>query len=185
MPAYFTRRGDDGTTGVLGEGRLAKYDVRVEACGAVDEASAALGLARALAVSPEASAALLLVQRDLYRLMAELAATPENAERFRSIDAAQVTLLETEIERLGSKAEAPQGFILPGDSLAGAALALARTIVRRAERQVARLAAERGLANQLLLAYLNRLSSLCFVLELWENRAAGVAQATRAKGGQP
>ncbi len=185
MPAYFTRRGDDGSTGVLGEGRLAKFDVRVEACGAVDEASAAIGLARALAATPETDATLLEAQRDLYRLMAELAATPENAERFRTIDASRVSWLETRIEGLAAKTEAPEGFVVPGDSLAGAALALARTIIRRAERQAARLADERGLGNPHLLAYLNRLSSLCFVLELWETRSAGFAHATRAKDARP
>ncbi len=185
MPAYFTRRGDDGTTNVLGEGRLPKYDVQVEACGAVDEASAALGLARALAITSEAGQALLQTQRDLYHLMAELAATTETAERFRSIGPEQAASLEKIIQELGAHLEVPEGFILPGDSLAGAALALARTIVRRAERQVARLAEARRLANPSLLAYLNRLSSLCFVLELWENRAAGVAHPTRAKAGRP
>ncbi|MRR31993.1 ATP:cob(I)alamin adenosyltransferase, partial [bacterium] len=81
---FYTGKGDDGTTGLLGEGRVPKYDLRMEAIGSVDEASAALGVARGLVVSPENRIRILRVQRELYQLMAELASTPETADRFHT-----------------------------------------------------------------------------------------------------
>ena len=96
--SFYTRGGDDGTTGLLGPGRVGKEDIRIEAVGAVDEAGAALGLARASSRIPEAAAMILQVQRDLYGMMAELAATPENAGRFRTIDAARVSWLEAQVD---------------------------------------------------------------------------------------
>jgi cob(I)alamin adenosyltransferase len=181
MPTYFTRTGDDGKTGLLGEGRVAKDSPIIEAVGTVDEASAALGMARAACQVTANLELLLTVQRDLYHLMAELAATPENASRFHKIDAQSVSWLESQINDLGSTVEMPGDFILPGDSQAGAALALARTIVRRAERRVARLLNAGSLQNIELHHYLNRLSSLCFVMELVENQAAGKGKPTLAK----
>src|ERR1051325_4954208 len=83
---FYTSKGDDGTTGLLGEGRVAKYHVRIEAVGTLDESTAALGLARAQCHDPHSSGILLEAQRDLYKLMAEVAATPDNAEKFHSID---------------------------------------------------------------------------------------------------
>jgi cob(I)alamin adenosyltransferase len=173
MPPLYTGRGDDGTTGLLGEGRFPKYHPRLETLGALDEASAALGLARALVKDPQTAAALVEVQRDLYALMAEVAATAENVSQFRTIDPSRVSWLESQAEAMEKRSGMPGEFILPGDSLAGAALALARTIVRRAERRVAELLDRGELFNRVLLQYLNRLSSLCFVLELVENQAAG------------
>jgi cob(I)alamin adenosyltransferase len=170
---FYTAKGDDGTTGLLGEGRVPKYHVRIEAVGALDEASAALGLARAQCSAPQTSPILVEVQRDLYKLMAEVAATPENAERFHFIDEARVKWLEQQTDELSAIVEMPRQFILPGDTLGGAALSLARAIVRRAERRVVNLFDEEKVVNADLQRYLNRLSSLCFVLELLENQHAG------------
>lgn len=178
---FYTRRGDDGTTGVLGEGRLPKYHPVIEAVGAIDEATAAVGLVRASAQGVGSVDILKQIQRDLYNLMSEVVATPENAPRFRKIDAERVAWLEARTDELSQGVTLPKDFILPGDSAAGAACALARTVVRRAERWVARLAAEYGLENQALLSYLNRLSSLLFVLELWENQAAGKIEHSLAR----
>ncbi len=175
MSTFYTQTGDDGYTGLLGEGRVAKHIPRLEALGAVDEATAALGLARATSRASVTAPLLLQAQRDLYQLMAEVAATPENAARFRTINAERVAWLETQTDALGSQVNPPKEFILPGDCPAGAALALARTIVRRAERRVAQLLHDHELENGELLRYLNRLSSLCFVLELLENETAGQA----------
>ena len=171
--SFYTSKGDDGTTNILGEGRVAKYHARIEAVGTLDESTAALGLARAQVLDSRSSGILLEVQRDLYKLMAEVAATPENAEKFHFIDAARVTWLEEQTDALSKVVEMPKEFILPGDSLAGAALSLARTIVRRAERRVVELFDGGEITNHDLQRYLNRLSSLCFVLELLENKAAG------------
>ncbi len=181
MTPFYTRTGDDGTTGLLGEGRVPKFHPRTEAVGTVDEATAALGLARALAQTQETAELLLKIQRDLYGLMAEIAATPQNAARFRAINSQSVAWLEAQTDRLASQVTMPSEFILPGDSAAGAALSLARTIIRRSERRVVQLVHHQEIENRELIRYLNRLSSLCFVLELWENQAAGVAGSTLAK----
>jgi len=170
---FYTAKGDDGTTGLLGEGRVPKYHVRMEAVGALDEASAALGLARAQCSAPQTAPILIEVQRDLYKLMAEVAATPENAPRFHFIDAGRVNWLEKQTDELSAIVEMPKQFILPGDTLGGAALSLARAIVRRAERRVVSLFDDEEVVNADLQRYLNRLSSLCFVLELLENQNAG------------
>jgi cob(I)alamin adenosyltransferase len=170
---FYTRTGDDGTTGLLGEGRVRKTHPRIEALGALDESTATLGLARAQAHDPRCERILLEVQRDLYKLMAEVAATPENADKFHFIDAARVDWIESQIEALAATVTMPHEFILPGDTLAGAALSLARAVIRRAERRVVELSDAQEISNPELGRYLNRLSSLCFVLELVENAAAG------------
>lgn len=172
-PTFYTRKGDDGRTGLLGEGRLAKYHPRIEALGTLDETSAALGLARALSESPRVNNILLNAQKDIYALMAEVAATPENAEKFRGINADRVLWLEKQIDVLSNTVENPAEFILPGETQGGGALSLARTVTRRAERRVAALLDEGALENAEILRYLNRLSSLCFLLELAENQFAG------------
>lgn len=178
MPStFYTRGGDEGYTGLLGEGRVAKEDLRMEALGAVDEAGAALGLARAHARSAESAGLILQVQRDLYGLMGEMAATPENAARFRVIDAKKVAWLEAQTDAIAAQVEIPREFIVPGDTAQGAFLDLARTIVRRAERRVSDLLHRGDIQNPELLRYLNRLSSLCFVLEIHEHRVANEGDA--------
>jgi len=170
MSSFFTRTGDDGKTGLLGQGRLPKYHPRIEALGALDEASAALGLSRALCQTAQTKSILMEIQRDLYALMAETAATPENAESFRTLGLPRVRWLESQVDNLSMIVHIPTEFILPGDSVSGAALALTRTIVRRAERRVAELLDTGEIKNPIILQYLNRLSSLCFALELLENQ---------------
>lgn len=173
MSKIYTRKGDDGTTGYLGEGRLPKHHPRMEAIGTLDETTAALGLARSLLQLSTLRPILIQIQRDLYGLMAEVAALPENAERFRSIDASRVDWLEEQTDSLGKTVDMPSEFILPGETPGGGALSLARTVARRAERRIAKLLADDELKNKELLRYLNRLSSLCFVLELAENQVDG------------
>ncbi len=177
---FFTATGDDGTTGLLGEGRVPKDHPRLEAIGAIDEAGAFLGLARAHARASQTAEFLKTVQRHLYRLLAEVAATPENAAKFRSLGAEQVAWLEDRIAEIGEAVPPPKEFILPGDSAAGAYLDVARTVVRRAERRLATLVRSGEVENRDLLRYLNRLSSLCYALELLENHTAGV-NTTKAK----
>lgn len=173
MTKFYTRKGDDGTTGTLGKIRLPKYHPRIEAVGALDETTATLGLARALSQNPKVNAIVLKTQRDLYALMAEVAATPENAEKFRTINAESVKWLEEQIDSFSEKIEMPKEFILPGESKAGGALSVARAVTRRAERRIAELLDAGELENAELLRYLNRLSSLCFILELAENQFEG------------
>ncbi len=182
MTNFYTRTGDDGTTGLLGEGRARKDAPRLEAVGTLDEANAALGMARASCQASQSTEILLTTQRDLYSLMAEVAATPENAARFRTIDADRVSWIEEQISVIEDQVEPTNEFIVPGDTPAGAALDLARTVVRRAERRVTGLYLDGEIENPKLLHYLNRLSSLCFVLELFENQRAGKDKPTKAKG---
>ena len=179
---FFTGKGDDGTTGMLGEGRVQKYDRRMEALGALDEANAALGLARSMMGDLPETAMVLEIQRQLYQLMAEIATTPENAARFRKIDEESVLMLENQIAALSKRIVMPSEFIVPGDSPASAAFSLARTVVRRAERRVVELVDDGTVANRALMAYLNRLSSLLFVLELFILRQTGRQKPTLAKG---
>ncbi len=179
--SFYTRTGDDGYTGLLGEGRVAKYMPQPEAYGTVDEASAALGVARAGAQSEETRRLLLTAQRDLYHMMAELAATQQTAHLFRKVDAARVAWLEEQTDRLSQRIQLPNEFVVPGDSLPGAYLDLARTVVRRAERIVVHLLHDGLIENVELVRYLNRLSSLLFVLALYENALAGVSNVTLAK----
>jgi cob(I)alamin adenosyltransferase len=170
--SFYTRRGDDGSTGLLGKDRVPKHDARIEALGTIDESSAAIGVARASAQDERCAPLLLVAQRDLYLLMAEVAATPENAGKFH-FEARRVEWIEKHIEELAKVVQMPGEFIVPGDSVGGAALSLARTVVRRAERRVVELFDKKETTNPVLQQYLNRLSSLLFVLELIENRAAG------------
>ncbi len=177
--SFFTRSGDDGKTGWLGKGRVSKADAIIEAVGTLDEASAALGLARVAARDPRSAALVLEAQRDLYRLMSEVSSGPKNAAEFQ-FDPTRVTWLEQQIETLGRSVEMPREFIVPGDSPAEAAFALARTVVRRSERRIVGLFEKKQVTNPALQEYLNRLSSLLFLLELIENRAAG-RESTAAK----
>ena len=180
MSPYYTRTGDDGRTGILGEVRLPKYHPRIEALGTLDEVSAALGLSRALCRSPKSGTILIKIQRDLYGMMTEVAEPENHAARFKILSARRVRWLEAQIDLLSASIPAVTGFILPGNSLSGAALALARTIVRRAERRVAELLDNGEIKNPVLLRYLNRLSSLCFTLELVETWFSG-KESTLAK----
>jgi cob(I)alamin adenosyltransferase len=179
---FYTGRGDDGYTGLLGPERVPKYDPRPEAYGTVDEAQAAMGLARASGCTPRAGEILLSIQRDLYALMAELAAAGNDDSAFAgSITDAHVEQLEQWIAQFEAQVEMPKEFVVPGDSQPGAALHLARTVVRRAERLAVRLTHEGLLGNDQVSRYLNRLSSLLFVLAYIEDREVTGRDATQAR----
>jgi cob(I)alamin adenosyltransferase len=179
---FYTRGGDDGYTGLLGPERVPKYDLRPDAYGTVDEAQAVLGLVRASGCSSRTGDILLAVERELYTLMAELAAAGDADSPFAgSVTAAHVTQLEDWIAGIETQIPTPMEFVIPGDSQAGATLHLARTVVRRAERAAVRLLHEDLLSNQLVVRYLNRLSSLLFVLALYEDGLASGGGATLAR----
>ncbi len=181
MTRFYTKKGDDGYTSLLGKGRTPKYDQRIETVGTLDEANAAIALARTMSKSPLTAPILMAVQKDLYHIMAEVAATPDTATRFINITPVRVAWLEAQTDDLSAKVTIPEEFIVPGDTRGGAAIDLARTVVRRAERQVAHLVHQKLIKNNELLRYMNRLSSLCFVLELLENQAGGIENSTLAK----
>lgn len=175
-----TKTGDTGLTGVLGPERLPKEDPRIEALGAVDEATSAVGLARAWCDEPFVYDILLHVQRDLYTLMAELATTTTHAHAIgMRITGDDVAWLERTQENLLVRVKIPPYFILPGDTRAGATLDFARATVRRAERAVSRLFHADCLANGEALRYLNRLSDLIFVLARTVEAGAGGSTPAR------
>ena len=166
--------GDDGTTGLLGGGRAAKDDARIEAYGTVDEASSALGLARALASDARVREVCEELQRGLYRLGAELATRPDDAGRFGTASEVDVERLEELMRDLEKEVAMPSQFILPGATPGSGALDLARTVIRRAERRVVTLERAGGLGNPQVRRWLNRLSLLVFVLGRYEEARAGV-----------
>jgi cob(I)alamin adenosyltransferase len=177
-----TGTGDTGYTGLLGDQRVPKYHPRPETFGTVDEATSALGLARAYARDERVREVILHTQRDLYVLMAELATLPEHLDAIGvRITVEHVQWLERTEEELKAEVEIPNQFIIPGDSLDGAALDLARTIIRRAERLTAKLLHDGVIGNAQCQRYLNRLSDLIFILARYtEAKQSGSTQARRS-----
>jgi len=155
----YTRTGDDGSSGLVDGSRVSKSSARMAAIGEVDEANAAIGMAIAELIPGDLTEHLLGIQNDMFDLGADLATPGEIGLR---IVASQVARLEQAIDVMNAELEPLQSFILPGGSIAVAALHLARTVVRRAERAAVALNESEPL-NPQLLAYLNRLSDLLFV----------------------
>lgn len=178
----YTRTGDDGTTGLLGGGRVAKTHPRVEAYGTVDELNAIIGVVRAYQPDERTMQWLEQIQRQLFHLGADLATAPgaKNNATTR-IDAAAVAGLETAIDQVTAELPELKVFILPGGSLIAAQLQVARTVCRRAERCVIRLA-ETETIGEYAIQYLNRLSDFLFVLARWESRRAGIAEQKWSAG---
>ncbi|HET9732599.1 MAG TPA: cob(I)yrinic acid a,c-diamide adenosyltransferase [Acidimicrobiales bacterium] len=165
----YTRRGDDGTTGLLYGGRVRKDSPAIEANGAVDEAQAAIGLARAEAdPGGELDVLLVRVQRELYVLMAEVATAVANRAKLTPgvslVTPEMVDVLEGDIDRISEKFDMPTEFVIPGGGRIPACLDLARTVVRRAER----LALAVDLPGSSVGAYLNRLSDLLWAVARWQ-----------------
>ncbi|HET8842361.1 MAG TPA: cob(I)yrinic acid a,c-diamide adenosyltransferase [Ktedonobacteraceae bacterium] len=165
MAKVTTGTGDTGYTGLLGEQRVPKYDARPDTFGTVDEATSALGLARATTSDARAKQIIYQLQQDLYLLMGELATPPEHYEKIGlHVTSEHVAQLERFEEELKQEVEIPNKFIIPGDTLDGAALDLARAIIRRAERMAVKLLHENVITNSEVIRYLNRLSDLVFIL---------------------
>ena len=173
-----TKRGDGGETDLLYGGRVSKTDPRTEAGGAVDEAVSALGLARALSGEPLVRTVVDELQRALFTLGAELATDAESheklAQHFKAVSAEMTQALEAHIGALDAEVELPPSFIVPGASPASAALDVARSVLRRAERRAVALHERSMLANPEVLRYLNRASDLVFMLARYEDRALPV-----------
>ena len=177
MAKVTTGTGDTGYTGLLGSERVAKYDPRPDTFGTVDEATSALGLARATTQEPKVKEIIYRVQNELYLLMGELATTPENYEKMGlRMTADHVQWLEQVEESLKQEVEIPNKFIIPGDTLDGAALDLARTIIRRAERMAVKLLHDGVIQNGEVIRYLNRLSDLIFILARYIEVKSSLAQ---------
>ncbi len=177
----YTKTGDAGTTGLFGGARVTKDDIRVEAYGDVDELNAVIGMARAVEMMPRIDEVLVPVQRDLFAIGA-LLATPDLQKMAQHLDKARIddrriTELELAIDDGESELEPLRAFILPGGTPKAAALHVARTVCRRAERHVVRLQHDVELPP-LAIIYLNRLSDLLFTLARLANRRAGAGEVT-------
>ena len=182
----YTGKGDGGRTGLLGKQNISKGSHRIDVLGELDELSASLGLARALTDLEDDRTILLAIQRDVYVLMSELAASGKSSGKGTKLDAERVTWLESQIDRLAGRSKKPDGFIVAGDSPASAALDVARTVARRVERHVVRQMDRGRKISGVALSYLNRVSSLLYVLELHELKAQAIkptpAKVTEPKG---
>lgn len=167
VPRIYTGTGDDGSTGLLFGGRVSKADPVAEAAGAIDEAVAALGLARALSEEPALAAELLDLQRELFVVGADLATNPTGRGRLEPgvslVTADMVGRLEARIDELVAAHPLPNAFVVPGANPVSAAVDVGRSAVRRAERRVVALHDAGGSVNDDLRRYLNRLSDLLFV----------------------
>jgi cob(I)alamin adenosyltransferase len=171
----YTKTGDDGRTGLLGPGRVAKDSVRIAAYGTIDELNAAVGVARAARPDPAADALLARVQDDLFAVGAALADPDPQGPFHQAITPEHAARLEAEIDALEASLPPLTQFILPGGTPAAAQVHLARTVCRRAERQVVRLAHTAGEpVPGTVVVYLNRLSDFLFVLARAINHRAGV-----------
>jgi cob(I)alamin adenosyltransferase len=177
----YTKKGDDGTTGLLYGGRVAKDDARTDVYGTLDEAVSALGLARAAGPSERVDEIVVRLQREMFVAGAQLATAEENQARLEP-EVSRVTpemtaRAEGDIDALVGEHPLPQEFVLPGETMSSAAMDLARSVVRRAERRAVAMDREGLMPDPEILRYLNRVSDLLFVLARFEEAERG----TRAK----
>ncbi len=178
----YTKTGDEGTTSLFGGTRVAKDAKRIEAYGSIDELNSQVGVVRSLKPAGEIDEILDEIQRDLMVLGADLA-TPEAKQRKKIgvIEARHIERLERTIDRLDAKLEPLKKFVLPGGTPVGAALHLARTICRRAERAIVNLLRKDEIGTTPFV-YLNRLSDLLFVMARTANKQAGATEVQWTSG---
>ena len=178
----YTKFGDKGETSLLYGGRVSKNNPHSEAYGITDEAVSAMGLARSLSEDSRVKDTLRDLQRDLFTIAAELATDPGKYElfqhHFKPVTLEMVESLEQTIDSLEEDVDMPKVFILPGGTPASSAIDMARCIIRTAERRVVALKEEDLLTNIQILAYLNRLGDLLFVLARYQDRDLPIEQAT-------
>lgn len=178
----YTKFGDKGETSLLYGGRVSKNDPHTEAYGITDEAVSIMGLARSLSQDEKVKDILRDLQRDLFTIAAELATEPDKYEmfqqHFKPVTGEMVEAMEHTIDSLEEEFEMPTVFVLPGGSPASSAIDMARTVIRTSERRVVALAEADRLTNNLILAYLNRLGDLLFVLARYEDRELPIERAT-------
>ena len=178
----YTKFGDAGETSLLYGGRISKNSPNTEAYGITDEAVSAMGLARAMTTDQRVNELLRDLQRELFTIAAELATDPDKYELFQQhftpVTEDMVTNLEKAIDTLEEDFTMPTVFILPGGSPASAAIDLARCIIRTSERRVVAMAEQELLTNGLIMAYLNRLGDLLFVIARYQDREIPIERAT-------
>jgi cob(I)alamin adenosyltransferase len=167
----YTKAGDDGSTGLIGGGRVSKSDPRLECIGAIDELNAVLGWAAV--AGAELVEKLRVVQNELFVIGSQLACPDHPPEHLPSLEESSIGRLEMEIDAATARLEPLRNFILPGGSEGSARLHLARAVCRRAERVIVAFSHDRPV-NPTVITYLNRLSDWLFVQARFANRAAGV-----------
>ena len=177
----YTKKGDDGTTGLLYGGRVEKDDPRTEVYGSLDEVVSALGVARGAGLVGEVESIVVRLQREMFVVGAQLATAEANQDKLEEgvskVTASMTERVEKEIDGLIEKHPLPQEFILPGELLSSAGLDLARSTVRRAERQAVGLRRAGLLPDEEVLRYLNRVSDLLFALARYEESERGLRAA--------
>ena len=178
----YTRTGDAGMTGLYGGGRVLKSDLRISACGSVDEVNACLGLCRSADLPEEVDSLLARLQHEMFALGAELASPGGAAPGSILLDDADVARAEAAIDRFDAELPALKTFVLPGGSPASSLLHVARAVCRRAERDVVALG-QTATVRPAALIYLNRVGDLLFVLARYANRFAGVSDVPWEKKG--
>ncbi len=173
----YTKKGDDGTTGLLYGGRVPKDDIRTEVYGTLDEVVSALGIARAGGLVPRVESIVVRLQREMFVVGAQLATAEEHQEKLQEgiskVTAAMTQQAEADIDALVAEHPLASEFILPGETPGSAGLDLARSTVRRAERQAVEMARRDLLPDEEILRYLNRASDLMFTLARYEEGERG------------
>ncbi len=182
----YTKKGDDGTTGLLYGGRVPKDDVRTDVYGTLDEAVAAMGLARAAGLVKVVDEIVTRLQREMFVVGAQLATAADNQDKLQDgvsrVTPSMAESAESDIDALVGEHPLPQEFILPGATAGSAGLDMARSILRRAERKAVSMDREGLVPDPVILAYLNRVSDLLFVLARYEEAERGLrAQPSRSK----
>ena len=173
----YTKRGDDGTTGLLYGGRVAKDDARTDVYGTLDEVVSALGVARAAELAPRVEEIVVRLQREMFVAGAELATSTENQHKLKAgvskVTRDMTARAEQDIDDLLAEHPLAKEFVLPGETAGAAGLDLSRSILRRAERRAVTMHREGLVADEEVLRYLNRASDLLFALARYEEAARG------------
>lgn len=173
----YTKKGDDGTTGLLYGGRVRKDDARTDVYGTLDETVSVLGIARGAGLVPRVEEIVIRIQREMFVVGAQLATASENQHKLQpgisKVTPAMTSNAEAEIDALIAEHPLPQEFILPGETLGSAALDLARSTVRRAERAAVAMDRAGLVADGEILRYLNRVSDLLYTLARYEEAERG------------
>lgn len=180
MTRIYTKKGDDGNTSLAGGKRVSKDSPRIEAVGSIDELNAEIGTIRCHSLPEKVDALLQRIQNDLFTIGADLARPPDAESRSLRIQDEDTAVLEKEIDNIEASLEPLKQFILPGGGKAGAAIHVARTVARRAERRCVALSRIEAV-DPGVIRYLNRLSDLCFVLARYINQHESRSESQRGK----
>ena len=185
MVKIYTKSGDKGETNLLFGGKTSKSDLRVETYGTVDEAVSSLGLAKSLTSNTEIKLIIENLQQSLFIIAAELATSPNNKKKLnnevKTITKNMVSDLESLIDSINEKINLGNKFIMPGTSVASAAIDVSRTVVRRLERRIVELIQLDTSINSNIIPYINRTSDLLFILGRLEDKDKGIKEVTNLR----